>query len=499
MFSGIGGFSLGLERAGFTTAAFCEIDPIARKVLKKHWPDIPIFEDVSTLKGDMLENIDVICGGFPCQDISLAGKGAGLAGKRSGLWYEFHRLIQEIKPRYAIIENVAALRSRGLEDVLRSLNEIGYDAEWHCIPASAVGAPHRRDRVWIVAYPHNSGSRASEYDTVKDGEKIIEGREEQSLGWLSRCCEAVADTNGSTNSTSTTRSHTSESEKKIGNRKNDLSTRDITRASDAIWGNSLYGYSIPNIVANSLFEGLEGQRTLTSRIGEELENARNSCWWSVEPNVGRAFDGFSGWLDRNINDIVESHKCIIAYVINNNYGVLDVAEKKARTAEILQSLRDSIREEIIQQQVRGFGCISQTEVLLSYLCKLEEREIDQTWLQLESEEISKDFMRSLWNFNQPTRTSHKSEKGSEYGGEYTNSLQALSRFLAFNAEKAWVRYRREDATINDWCGHWEDGITRVANGVPGRVDRLKQLGNAVVPQIPQIIGEAIMLYENDRG
>ena len=152
LFSGIGGFSLGLERAGMKTVAFCEIDPKARQVLKKHWPDVPVYEDVSTLKGNQIGPVDVICGGFPCQDISLAGKGAGLEGARSGLWFEYHRLIKEIKPKYAIIENVSALRSRGLDQVLRSLAKIGYDAEWHCIPASAVGAPHQRDRVWIIAY-----------------------------------------------------------------------------------------------------------------------------------------------------------------------------------------------------------------------------------------------------------------------------------------------------------------------------------------------------------
>jgi len=158
LFSGIGGFSLGLERtSNFQTVAFCEIEPFPRSVLKKHWPNVPVYEDVKTLSAERLKadgiTVDVICGGFPCQDISLAGKGAGLEGERSGLWFEFHRLIKEIRPQYVIAENVSALRSRGLDAVLRSLAEIGYDAEWHCIPASAVGAPHQRDRIWIVAYP----------------------------------------------------------------------------------------------------------------------------------------------------------------------------------------------------------------------------------------------------------------------------------------------------------------------------------------------------------
>lgn len=164
LFSGIGGFSLGLERSGnFETVAFCEIEPFCRSVLKKHWTGVPIYEDVTQLSGDRLKSdgitVDAICGGFPCQDISTAGKGAGLEGERSGLWFQFHRLIKETRPEVAIIENVSALRSRGLDRVLRSLSEIGYDAEWHCIPASAVGAPHRRDRVWIVAYPNDDGSQ----------------------------------------------------------------------------------------------------------------------------------------------------------------------------------------------------------------------------------------------------------------------------------------------------------------------------------------------------
>lgn len=158
LFSGIGGFSLGLERTGgFKTVAFCDSEPKTHLVLKKHWPDVPIFSDVKTLTGDQIGTVDVITGGFPCQDISIAGKGAGLEGERSGLWFEFHRLIKETRPKWVIAENVAALRSRGLDQVLRSLFEIGYDAEWHCIPASAVGAPHRRDRIWIVAYTSIKG------------------------------------------------------------------------------------------------------------------------------------------------------------------------------------------------------------------------------------------------------------------------------------------------------------------------------------------------------
>jgi DNA (cytosine-5)-methyltransferase 1 len=157
LFSGIGGFSLGLERTGgFRTVAFCEIDPYCRQVLKRHWPEVPCHADIRALSLSR-GSADVICGGFPCQDISTAGKGAGIAGERSGLWVEMCRIIGEVRPRYAIVENVAALLGRGLGRVLGDLAAIGYDAEWHCIPASAVGAPHRRDRIWIVAYLQSAG------------------------------------------------------------------------------------------------------------------------------------------------------------------------------------------------------------------------------------------------------------------------------------------------------------------------------------------------------
>lgn len=156
LFSGIGGFALGLEAAGMETVAFCEVAAAPRALLAHHWPEVPCYDDIRTLNAARLAAdgiaVDVICGGFPCQDISFAGAGAGLAGERSGLWRDYARLIRELRPRYVIVENVAALLGRGLGDVLGDLAEIGYDAWWDCIPASAAGARHRRDRVWIVAY-----------------------------------------------------------------------------------------------------------------------------------------------------------------------------------------------------------------------------------------------------------------------------------------------------------------------------------------------------------
>ena len=191
LFSGIGGFSLGLERAGMKTVAFCEQDKHCQAVLRKHWPECLMFNDVKDLTGKdgwitnkkgttkIHESIDVICGGFPCQDISVAGHKKGLEGERSGLWAEFKRLIKEVKPRYAIIENVANLRSNGLTQILQDLWKIGYASEWHIISARSVGAPHLRERIWIVAYPQCKGLEGYQRSESQGNLRETEGKQSQ--------------------------------------------------------------------------------------------------------------------------------------------------------------------------------------------------------------------------------------------------------------------------------------------------------------------------------
>jgi len=179
LFSGIGGFSLGLERTGgFRTVAFCESDPHCQKVLKKHWPRVPIYNDIRHLDASVLASdgitADVITGGFPCQDISYAGKGKGLNGTRSGLWHEMLRIIRDVRPTWAIVENVSALRSRGLARILQDLCKVGYCVEWHCIPASSIGAPHQRDRIWITAYG-NPDSHSQSAISLNDEAPIMPG------------------------------------------------------------------------------------------------------------------------------------------------------------------------------------------------------------------------------------------------------------------------------------------------------------------------------------
>ena len=273
LFSGIGGFSLGLERAGMRTVAFCEIEPYCRAVLRKHWPDVPCYDDIRTLTAERLAAdgiaADVICGGFPCQDISVAGKGAGIEGERSGLWAEYARLIGEIRPQYVIVENVAALLGRGLSRVLGDLASLGYDAEWHCIPASYVGAPHRRDRLWIVAYPKsarakqdnrglwqrtagvNRGEAADKAVANAPSERCGEAREhsERYSEWASGSGELLADAQG------------------VGSQR----------------------------------IGTDGEQKSPVHAGERLSlrNGENRFdHWAVEPDVGRVANGVPARVDR---------------------------------------------------------------------------------------------------------------------------------------------------------------------------------------------------------
>jgi DNA (cytosine-5)-methyltransferase 1 len=185
LFSGIGGFSLGLERTGgFETVAFCEIEEFPRKVLNKHWPDVPIYNDVRELTKEQLDrdeiSVDVICGGYPCQPFSTAGGRRGEADDRH-LWPEYLRLIREMRPRWIIAENVAGHVSMGLDSVLSDLEGEGYRWEALIIPACAVDAKHRRDRLWVMAYPESNGGGGNGGEFQGQNESQAPKRQERRL------------------------------------------------------------------------------------------------------------------------------------------------------------------------------------------------------------------------------------------------------------------------------------------------------------------------------
>lgn len=176
LFAGIGGFDLGFERAGMRCEWQVEIDPFCTKVLAKHWPNVRRWDDVRTFPpGDPGEwRVDVICGGFPCQDITSSGKRAGIHGEKSSLFFEVVRVVRLVRPRVLVLENVSDLLSRGMGTVLGELAAIGYDAQWECVPAAAFGVPQRRWRTFIVSHPSGSGLTAKR--------EWLEGRQKCGLG-----------------------------------------------------------------------------------------------------------------------------------------------------------------------------------------------------------------------------------------------------------------------------------------------------------------------------
>lgn len=205
LFSGIGGIDLAFAAAGFDVRFQVEIDPFCRKVLAKHapryWPNATQHVDVRSVGRTELGTVDVLFGGFPCQDISVAGNGAGLEGERSGLWYEFRRIIGDIRPGVVFIENVPAITGRGGTTVIAHLAALGYDARWGIVGAADAGAPHQRDRWFCVAYAHSIGRQkqsavfdATSYENGYVQTRESDGRNVADEALASR--ETVADPNG---------------------------------------------------------------------------------------------------------------------------------------------------------------------------------------------------------------------------------------------------------------------------------------------------------------
>jgi DNA (cytosine-5)-methyltransferase 1 len=301
IFSGIGGFSLGLERTGgFRTVAFCEVDPFCRKVLAKHWPDVPCYEDVRELTAARLASdgiaVDVICGGFPCQDISFAGKRAGLEGARSGLWGEYRRLIGELRPGFVIVENVPGLLSLGMGTVLGDLSALGFDAVWDCVPASAVGAPHRRDRVWLVAYSSGGGAGAAQQprqlrcslvgsEDAPDANGNQLRQQPGRRGRSRRASETQPGEHGTARAVA-------DADKFVGDQGRQSDTSEIEGGRNAHRGGVLAHVRKTNV------SGLAFREGQSPDVGEELAPAVGADWWCVEPDVGRVAHGVPARVDR---------------------------------------------------------------------------------------------------------------------------------------------------------------------------------------------------------
>ena len=254
LFSGAGLMDWGLTLAGFDHAWFCESDPFCRRVLERRWPGVPIYEDVRSLVAP--ERVDLLAGGFPCQDVSVAGRRTGISGPRSGLWTHFARLIGELRPSYVFVENVPGLLVRGMGTVLGDLASLGYDAEWDCLPAAAFGAPHLRARIFILAYPDRGLSLGPD-DTVFAGRSAVTGR------------GALADANGR------------HGEPGAIARSGVRGEAAVTRADGDVGG------------ASSELANADSKPPLGSSVAWAERNP-----WAVEPDVGRMAHGVPARVDR---------------------------------------------------------------------------------------------------------------------------------------------------------------------------------------------------------
>jgi len=479
LFAGNGGIDLGFERAGLVCKWQVEIDDYAQKVLAKHWPEVHQERDIRQCGVHNLKYVDVIAGGFPCQDISYAGRGAGLDGERSGLFFEAIRVDRELQPRFVVLENVAALLTRGLDRVLGTLAEIGYDAEWHCIPAAAVGAPHIRDRVFVIGTLNTDSNSVGLRQNAEQWSKQ-QGADD------SRNCGAEY-SNSSANVANTNVQH--------GQRGAE------PRQSECDPGQARAEFSgCGEDVADANKSCTSKKRLQRSReflrVGcDQATNPqrRSNSYWAGEPAVGRTIDGFSKWLDGNRGLICESHKRIMAYVITQT-GDRHANAKKKRSEQVLQDLRNAVDPHGFQWATGGLVGVSSQEVLFAYLCKHTQSTANEAWLQLQSKKASEGSMRGLRTQQEPSSSSYRPAKFKQCSRKHPDSLQALSRLLAHDSREAWIKYCGEDASpiLSEWGRGWESNVSRVAHGIPARVDRLRGLGNAVVPQVAEWIGRRLV-------
>lgn len=293
------------------TRWFVEIDPHCRNVLARHWPGLPIYGDITAIDWSGVEPVDVLAGGFPCQPVSNAGKRLGTEDER-WLWPEFARAIRTLRPRYVLVENVAALLGRGFEHVITDLAALGYDAEWDCIPAAAVGAPHLRDRLWLVAYPDGGGRWTS--GEPRNGRAMGGWRDDSDSASAATNGRVVAYADSDTRQEGRARHASQESRGRHADRGGERQTMaDAYRVGcQGKRGSGIFnsigpasrrdadrrsGASVPY----SIFAGLEGHERGVVALQEfrrSHADPAGSGWWSAEPDVGRVADGIPHRVDR---------------------------------------------------------------------------------------------------------------------------------------------------------------------------------------------------------
>ena len=467
LFSGGGLGDYGLTLVGMEIVGQVEIDDYCQKILKLRWPDVPKWKDIRGVKGEEIKKIcgtiDLISGGFPCQDISTANSnGKGIAGEKSGLWKEMHRIIREIRPRYVLVENVTALLGRGLGTVLGDLAQSGYFAEWDCIPASAFGAPHKRDRIWIVAY--TNASRQRWYKWKSQIKKKVVAYPHSTRSQI-RWAENNEGMGTIFEEWKISRYDLSEAKKSSL-----LRNTTIERLPDWAGGKVGQPYPLTEFERSSGEELSHPDKTRLQKTGTKLKTTRikhSLREREIERVICRIPDGFADWLDQF--ELPENVKGVLGEFKKNGYE------------EILSGLRKGVKKETIWRSVGGQDGALEKEVLLAFLCRVE-KESQAEYFDVAGKEASEAELRGLRNNEKAGGPPCKRKSKKQRRVEPSNALQRMSQIFTHDSKMAWDAYLKETSQV-------------VSVNVSNRVDRLKLLGNGQVPQVVCWIGERILEYD----
>ena len=470
LFAGAGGGLLADLILGHQPVVAVEWEPYACQVLRERaadgwFPGLRVWEgDVRLFDpSEYAGSVDCIHAGFPCQDISLAGKQAGVEdGTRSGLYREVLRIAGIVRPRFLFLENVSAILSNGLGTVLADLAALGYDTRWTCLRASDVGANHQRDRWWALATMADPDKPTGE---TRRGYGLGEGKQAEAPA-----CDGgdVADS---------------------------ISKRPATRAPDGT-RRTLHDQqriSSPNECGRKELE------PWPAGCGEELADAhsqrceepdpaaiadqsrqhsgrasagRTSGWWEAEPDVGGMVNEFSAWFHENIMNNPINHCKMTTSLMECCH------ETKTGRTEVLRILRNGDVTKEIRQSSGRLLSVYETALLLAELCK-HKNDTDKARVFMESAETLKTELRGMWLRKEIAGASHRPGQDQQRTRQHPDAMQTLPRLLAHAGEALGECCGGEDATATWW--QVEPNTPRVADGVPARVHRLKALGNAQVP------------------
>jgi DNA-cytosine methyltransferase len=492
LFSGIGGFSLGLEATGgFETVAFCDVEEFPRKVLQKHWPDVKQYKDIKELtyeklKADGIDTIDIITGGYPCQPFSVAGRKKGEEDPRH-LWPEYFRLVKECRPTWVIGENVGGHIKLGLDTVLENLESEGYAVRTFSIPASAVGANHKRERVWIVGYSEYNGSLANEIKR-SNNQNDARGQEGTNSTLQSKGTSGSRD---SSNVENTRRSLWQRSELQRQN-ENEIGEGNANQSERS-------SSSSKSDVANTNINGLERRLSEVSNKADAGKDTPQLRRESSNKIIGQSNDGGDRKESRINEDIPRSSNaregkfasttrvCELSSQSNNNQRINGENNNQENNNRTLVQERQSR----IQSSKRG-------------TLEHDKTSFERGKIQQRDDNINKQRMDNVADTESISSYGgevgeHQKESGEE-GTTRIKTGRVNSDGANTDSERLqgqWFEHQLSESQGEEqigWNGWWqfEPDVGRVAHGVPSRVDRLKGLGNSLVPYIPYLIGKTIL-------